>query len=356
MDDEHAGDLLRLAREQSLAGILCRQLMASGVRLGENIVPHTFALLQTVKRQNQQKNVQAAWLCRTFQKEGIRMLVMKGQTMSALYPDPFVRQSGDIDFYIHPSDWERACLLVRRLLAEEGNGMPDDLKDTNSDKHIEFRLDDIQYEMHRRLLSFNRLKYQRYWECNVVPAIWECITTVQVPLDTEGKEYADIPTLSPTYNALYTFIHLFHHLIIEGVGLRQFCDWMMVLERHVDAIDASLLQTHLRGLGLENAYCEMGTLLTDHLGLPEQHFPFPLTEGNRVRLSSLWTNVLDRGNFGQNKSGDYVQPNGVLHGLQHLIHIAGQQRLFWRYAPGEVLMCIPMMFRWWCVKLRRMVF
>lgn len=353
MDDEHADDLLRLAREQSLGGILCRQLMVSGVRLGEDTAPRIFALLQTVKKQNLEKNKQVAWLCRTFQEEGIRLLVMKGQTLAALYPDPNVRQSGDIDFYIHPSDWERACALVQRILTENHDASSDGIQDTNSHKHVEFQLDGVQYEMHRHLLTFNRMKNQRYWERNVVPDILETITTVQISL--EGDEKADIPTLSPTYNALYTFIHLFHHLIIEGVGLRQFCDWMMVLERHADAIDTSLLQHHLQGLGLEKAYREMGTLLTDHLGLPEAHFPFALSEADRVHLPRLWSNILDRGNFGKNKSGDYVQAEGMLHGVQHLMQIAGQQRLFWRYAPGEVLSCTLMMFRWWGVKLWRIV-
>ena len=351
MADGQFDDLLRVAREQSLAGIVCHQLMASGVRLSEDTAPRAYALLENIRRQNLLKNERAVWLSRSLEEAGIRMLVMKGQTLAALYPDPFVRQSGDIDFYVHPDDWVRALDFVRNLLSEH-DAAAEPLRDTNSNKHVEFRIDGIQFEMHRYLLSFNVPSHQRYWEHTVVPGILASPYSVELP---PAASQASIPTLAPTYNALYTFIHIFFHLIFEGIGFRQFCDWLILLKLYGEELDRPLLERHLRGLGLLRAYREIGTLLTDHLGLPEELFPLPLTKADRVRLPRLMNNILEGGNFGQNRSDDYLQPEGIIHGVQHLGHIAHQQRLFWRYAPGEVLMCIPFMFRWWMQKIWRMI-
>jgi hypothetical protein len=45
-----------------------------------------------------------------------------------------------------------------------------------------------------------------------------------------------VRTLSPTLNAAYVFIHLFFHFIREGVSLRPFCDWAIVLHYYYSGI------------------------------------------------------------------------------------------------------------------------
>ena len=162
----------------------------------------------------------------------------------------------------------------------------------------------------------------------------------------------DIPTLAPTYNALFIFVHIFQHLIADGIALRQFCDWARVLSVQNGAIDLMLLESHLKNLGLLKAYTGLGAMLTEYLGLPEEQFPFMISDQDRKRLPALWENMQERGNFGQKVQ--YRTKNMMAHGLEHLWRMSKQAREFYHYAPAEAWWHIPSMFPWWIEKITRM--
>ena len=180
-----------------------------------------------------------------------------------------------------------------------------------------------------------------------MPEIWNSLSSVRIHED-------EIPTLAPTYNALYVFVHIFYHLIDEGIGLRQFCDWartLSLLPRNGESL--ATLERHLKGIGLMKAYTGLGAILTDYLGLPEEEFPFEISEDDHQRAPKLFQNMLEMGNFGHNKQ--YVQERGVLHGIQHLGRITLQARRFAHYAPAEAWWRIPYMFQWWGLKILRIL-
>ncbi len=342
-------DLMKLAEEQTVVGLVAQGLMTSGVKMDADDVPLMYGAQQLIRRRNGEIDEAVVTLCRRMAEAGIRIVVMKGQTLAVHYPDPGLRQSGDIDFYCHPEDWEKAMGYIKESLNQKVN-------DNNSQKHVEFKMGDIQYEMHCMLTEFACPAHQKYWDRVVVPLIWEGHSMVGIAGD-------DIPTLSATYNVLYTFIHIFYHLIYEGIGLRQFCDLAMVLEAErrkrekedgaEDMMDVDVLERHLEGIGLKKAFMSVGAVLVEHIGLSEEAFPFVLCDEDKKRGEVLLENVFERGNFGHNVK--YVRHKGPLHGLQHLVEMGKQTRVFYSYAPAEVLWRIPEMFKWWGIKLWRMM-
>lgn len=329
--------LLLLAKQQTVVGLISQTLIDYDIKLEEDDAMDVCSLLFSIKKQNRKIEEAVVNLCKMMDEQHIRILVMKGQTLSIFYPHPELRQSGDIDFICHPDDIDRAVQFLKKDLGLE-------LSDSGSDKHARFTIDDVKYEIHRMLTNFAYPSSHRYWEKVFMKEVWEHPYTVEI----NGFH---VSTLEPTYNAVYIFEHILFHLIMDGVGLRQFCDWALFLHQHKDTIDKDLLVKHLEGVRLKKAYSGLGAVLTDYLGLPEESFPLPISEKDHQRVEPLFNNLIEWGNFGHNIL--YKNSHGPLHGLEHIVRIGKQSIRFCHYAPTEILWRIPYMMKWWTKRIIR---
>lgn len=335
----HIVTLTKLAKEQAVAGLVTQGLIETGIKMEHKDVMKVCDIQQSIRLQNERIDEAVVELCQLMEREGIRIIVFKGQTVGALYRDHGLRQSGDIDFYCYQEDWDKA---IRYFKEKEGL----EIDDTKTDKDVSFERNNIIYEMHNQLTTFNYPKHARYWKKVVMPEILAHPYTVKV------NGY-DVPTLAPTYNALFVFAHIFRHLILDGIALRQYCDWARVLDVQHDEIDVVVLERHLCGLGLRKAYCGLGAMLTEKLGLKPEKFPFTISEEDRNRLPVLWENMMQRGNFGE-KVG-YQKKNMMVRGLEHIWQMGKQAREFYHYAPAEAWWHLPALATWWLVKLWRIL-
>ena len=323
--------LIELSKQQTVAGLISQALIDNNVKLEEDDAMDVCSLVVSIKRQNQKIDDAVVKLCKMMEEQHIRIMVMKGQTLSIFYPNPKLRQSGDIDFICHPDDIDKAVQFLKKDLGLK-------LSDAGSDKHARFTMDDVKYEIHRMLTNFAYPPSHRYWENVYMKDVWEHPYTVEV------NGYP-VPTLAPTCNAVYVFEHILFHLIMDGVGLRQFCDWAVFLHQHKDIINKEQLVKHLEGVRLKKAYSGLGAVLTDYLGLPENSFPLPISEKDHKKAESLFKNLIEWGNFGHNLQ--YTNSHGPLHGLEHLKRIGSQAWQFKSYAPAELLWRVPYMLKWW---------
>lgn len=347
--------IYNLAEEQAIVGVMLSGLERLPV---EQLPPLEVKLqwigdAQIIQQCNSDMDEVVVALCKEMEEEGIRMLVFKGQTLAVLYPDASLRQSGDIDYYIWKEDWEKALSWLKKKVER---GETDYYEDNTTIKDVQYGYKDVAYEMHRMLVSFSTKKHLKYWENEVVPSIWNNVAYATV----NGYE---VPTLPLEINLLYVFIHIFEHLISDGVGLRQFVDWYYLMEvagrssagsptaRNEEFV--AVLEQHLKGVGLLKAYSGLGAILTDYLRMPEDKFPFEISEDDHRQAAKLMKNILEMGNFGHNV--EYTQNKGVIHGIQHLGRVYHQARLFGHYAPAESWWKLFGFFPWWVKKLWRMM-
>lgn len=331
--------LYELAEEQAIVGLLLTGLESLPP---EQLPPLELKLqwigeAQIIQYENKMMDKAVVNLCQEMGKAGIRIFVFKGQTLAALYPDGSLRQSGDIDFYCHPEDWDHALQWFRDKWDVE---YPDVI---NTEKDVEFEYNDVIYEMHNRLTLFANSRHSRYWEQVVMPEI----LTHPFSVDIDGNA---VPTLAPLYNVLFVFVHIFRHLISDGIGLRQFVDLyylMKVIKWQKE--DVYLLERYLEGIGLKKAFKGLGAILTDYFELPEESFPFVIKNDDHKAAPALMTNILAYGNFGQNK--EYFRNSGIIHGIQHLWRIIQQSWQFGHYSLSESWGRIPYLIKWWVKKL-----
>lgn len=328
--------LYKVAYEQALVGVLMQGLdrLPEEQRPPMQLLLKWVAFVQKIQIRSGVMDRAVVKLCQDMKARGIRVLLFKGQTLARSYPDATLRHSGDIDFLVHPADEQKALEWLHGLQVE-------DLDEDTAERHINFQLDKLQYEMHRKMAIPACPKHRRYWERVVMPEIWNTATTVNI----NGQE---VPTLSPVYNMLYVFVHIYQHLMSEGIGFRQFVDWYhLAATTRFGEGEKALLERHLRGLGLYNAFCGIGALLTDCLGLDGAKFPFPISAEAHRQVPVLVKNMLEKGNFGHNQR---YRHGGIRKDLRHVQFIVGQARLFRHYAPLESSWIIPNMTRWWLVR------
>ena len=331
-------NLMKIAKQQAISGLIGNGLIKSRCKLSKYDAIDLYSNIGVLKEKNKEMNTAIIKFYKMMADYNIRLLFIKGQTLAVLYPDCYLRSPGDIDFYCHHEDIKKAkeYLKLKHI----------DIENLNDEKHIEFRINDIQYEMHNMLTTFAYPKHHKYWEHVVMNEILEYPFSIEI----NDKK---IPTLAPTYNALYIFIHIFYHFIIEGIGLRQFCDWAIFLSKYSEEIDAERLEQHLNGIGLKKAYTGLGTILTEYIGMPEKYFPLRITDSDRRNAPILMRNIIKKGNFGHNVQ--YYKDHGSLHAIQYLYNIGKQTYQFYHYAPAEALWRIPNMFKWYTIKIKRIL-
>ena len=90
------------ARLHAVAGLLYVGVQ----RLPKELQPPTelmmewFVLAKKIEQKNRLLNLRAVELTEKFRQDGFRSCILKGQGVARLYPNPYCRQSGDIDIWV----------------------------------------------------------------------------------------------------------------------------------------------------------------------------------------------------------------------------------------------------------------
>lgn len=203
-----------------------------------------------------------------LQDAGCHPLLLKGQGLATLYPIRNTRSCGDIDVYVGLGEYEKACSVIKQMI----NNPEAEANAEEEFHHYEIHDGDVIYEIHRYPSVAGNPRYQeKYYKLSseyLKPDLHDCVNieTVSIP----------VPVLQ--YNVLYVFNHLCQHLWEGGVGVRQFIDWMLLLNSAINgrtsSFDLSTLQSNLKAVGLYRAWRILGGILVYQLGFPKDLFPF----------------------------------------------------------------------------------
>lgn len=285
--------VMSLAENQTVFGLAMEALKDVKIDDMKDRMPlyEAIGVMEQVKQQNRIANAELAEFSAICDKNGLEYLVVKGQTVACLYPKPEWRQAGDIDFLVPgPKFFLRKATKVERKVQDYADALGVEMP-TLIEKEVGFDRNGQRYELHTSLRTWAKKRHQKVWDA-LIEKEWEQEHHVEI----EGVK---VRTLTPTMNAAYIFIHLFFHFIREGVSLRQFCDWAMVLHRYREDIDRERLTTMLTELDLLEAYRAFGTILVDHLGLSAEEFPLELTDKDRRWKVRILEDIFEGGNFGK---------------------------------------------------------
>lgn len=306
-------ELLSFAMEQSIVGIYWYGINtlssasedAKAAFSGNTPSMHDLldwgAEAKSIELRNQTVNKYCGKAMKCFKVEGFCSCILKGQGNTLLYPAPYSRTPGDIDVWVIPTA-ERmqkakseATFWQRLLLSDRMETLRYVRSLTPGEKfkcqHIKFSIwDDMPMEVHfyPMYLEFlpSNIALQKFFK-QYRDAQFANLQTLP---DTDVK--VAIPT--PFFNAIYQLTHINVHLLIEGIGLRQFIDYYYVLrnvrEEDHDAIRKILSRLHLSRLASAVMWIEQ-----EVLGLPAQ---FCYIKPDAKRGRKLLREIETGGNFG----------------------------------------------------------
>lgn len=234
-----------------------------------------------------------------LREHDIEPVLLKGFSLAMLYPNPNLRQFGDIDLYVGLNNFHEACRLLRTLPGgynwrEEGD----------TGKHYNIEFGPYPLEIHRVSVDLLDLKEAAIYESIEREGLLEKAQRV----DFEGFELS-IP--SKEFMVFFTFFHAWHHFLTTGVGWRQISDVAVALHAYHGQLDCDKLYRWLVAMHLLKPWQTFGSLMVDYLGLPETEMPFRKTL-NRRRARKLFDRIMAEGNFRRPNRFKRNKPQGTM--------------------------------------------
>lgn len=278
-----------------------------------------------MEQKNKKLNTAAAQLNSVFKNGNLRSCVLKGQGLATLYPEPLRRQPGDIDLWVEGSRENTLSFLKKSFLGF------DHVVIHHVDAHI---IDGVESEIH----------FMPIWLHNPIH---------NGRLQSFFKEHADeefshfdqqlgFCYSTAAFNGVYILVHNFHHLLEEGVGMRQVIDYYYVLRHLSDSERKSVLDTVNRigcGKFAESLMYVLGEVCALDRSLM-------ICEPNVKRGKRLLTEIMQTGNFGQfdNRFDRSVERTAYSRNRRKATRWLQLAKDY----PSEVL-CIPVWKLWhWC--------
>ena len=290
--DININDVCRLAEEQSVIG-----LIASGIeRVPDIKVPKELTLqfvgatLQ-IEQRNLAMNEFVAWLNKRLQDECINAVLVKGQGIAQCYERPLWRAAGDVDLLLDKENYEKAKAFLKPLAEEVA--AEDELT-----KHQALTIKGFDVELH------GRMPFMLSKRADVV--IDEVIegATIGGQVRVWRLNDSEIKLPSVDNDIILVFTHFLHHFFIEGVGLRQICDWCRLLWTYRSEINIELLEQRLQKMGLMTEWKVFASLAVNYLGMPEEAMPF-YDARIKIKGGRVLNRVLKTGNMGHNNDLSY---------------------------------------------------
>lgn len=247
---------------------------------------------------------------------GIPAVLLKGQGAARSYPNPLLRECGDIDLYVGPERLEDAV----RVLTPLASSVDDQLQG----KHWGLQLGGAEIELHQHSMLPETRRLTRFYRALEA----EGFTRGLVPLDFGGVR---VDTPEPTFNAFYLFYHAWHHFLQGGIGFRQLCDWTLHLHAHAGDIDRERLLRMVKGMRLQGPWQLFCCIAVHDLDLPAAECP-GYDPAALARSRKVLELILAEGNFGRGAPLRGKRPESYLGGKLYSLY-AMHFRRFCRLLP-----------------------
>lgn len=216
-------------------------------------------------------------------ERNIPVIVLKGLVVREFYPQPDQRSMNDADILVHEGDVEK----VKQLLIDMGYVYLEDHKASHHIAlvHHKYPFIELHWNLFKRDGFSNELEhYERL--------IWKRAIKVNV-----GE--AEVLSLSYEDLALHLCMHMAAHLVATGFGVRQLCDFVLLVEHKGDEIDWNSFIMKARMYGFEK-FSEIMFLLCNKLFNMEVPKEINIkVVNNKKYVSALLNEIFEAGVHGK---------------------------------------------------------
>lgn len=319
-------DMFTVSQKQSLVGIAFKgltELYSSNPEIVSNLPGPLklkwLGMALEIQRRNTLILQRARELTKSFADAGYRTTVLKGLGVSKYYPDPTIRQGGDIDLWVDAPRGKLISYLRSRY--KVGSVVVH-----HADVEI---FPDVETEIHfwpsYTYNPFRWLKYRSFFNSSRT----ECFIS-------NGDGYCS-PSLS--FNSVYLMMHIFRHIYNEGIGLRQLLDYYYLL-RKLSLSDRVWAMSTLRKMGLGKFTAAVMWVIREVFNGNDSLLCSPDEKSGRFLLNEIEL----AGNFGKWDSRIHRRKGYIGRVAENL----GRLTTFFSLSPSEVLWA-PFWKTWhWC--------
>ena len=275
-----------------------------------------------------------AELTKILEGKGYPYIILKGLSACAYYPKGDLRSLGDVDFLIEESEQQE----IENVLVENGYKK----SELETDHHIVFYKNKAHLEMHFEVAG---ISYGKVGE-RVRAFLKDALFTYQV----RGEENFCAP--NDAYHGLILLLHMQHHMLGEGLGLRHLCDWATYVNKtHEQAFWNESLLTFLKKIGLYTYAQTMTKTCATYL---HSRCPDWAQSAEDTLCQEVIKDVLACGNFGRNdeersKGGMLVSEHGkegTKHGRAYYLFKLLHTETIGNKAVKRCKICYPFVYVW----------
>ena len=223
-----------LARQQTVTGIAFRGLdfLSEEAAPPMGIMAKWMAHADRIEQSNRVMNETVAKLYGHFASAGVEAVLQKGQGVAAMYPEPLLRECGDIDLYFPGHDGVSDPLL----------GIDGAVRERHPDDSWAYVVDGIIVEHHADLVDIQSPRAKRYVKRLKEEKGFEKVVT-------GGGVEVLVP--APEVNLLLLSSHILKHAFGVGIGLRQLCDYAVARRYYEGRVNPQEMREIWKKTGLE---------------------------------------------------------------------------------------------------------
>jgi hypothetical protein len=293
--------VMSIAQHQATPAFLCG--VASQMTTDNRPSEVMLAKMQTVMRNSLLNQLRLKQILASavtlLRQNGIEPVLLKGFSLARLYPNPNLRQFGDIDLFVGLDNFHEACKLLRTLPGGYNWG-----EESDAGRHFNIEFGNYPMEIHRVSADVSDPKEAKVYAAIEREGLYGNIQRVDV-------EDMEITIPSKEFMVFFTFYHAWHHFLTTGVGWRQISDVAMALHAYQGHLDLEKLRQWLNEMHLMKPWQAFGYLMVERLGLPEAEMPFFDAQCRRT-AQRLYRNVMEVGNFSRNSRFKQRRPKNIL--------------------------------------------
>ena len=315
LNRERWNKLFEIAKKQTVTGIVYHgvTMLPEKFMPPQELMIRWVAEVERIEQNNHKTNLALQKLLRLFRDECLRPIVLKGQSVAAMYETPSLRECGDIDIFFDSQEDASDALAI---LKEKGITY-----ERHADQSISYVWEGVVVEHHTVLFDLHRPKSRKYANKFI-----KKFRHMRIPL----HEHTKMTVLAPMPYLITLNTHILKHTLGMGVGLRQLCDLARAYYYLNGKVEHHTMRDTFKTLGLTKWSKLLHAFIVKHIGLPWQYQPYISLQD--IDTAPLFSIIRESGNFGQHAKGSASSSP-----IKTALRFWKRKRFAWKYAFKEYL-------------------
>lgn len=222
-----------------------------------------------------------------MQRNGIETLVLKGTRLAQFYPQPELREFGDLDLYFYDRHDEADALAAQKLRVTVTN---------EAHHHSKYNYRGVTVESHYDFLNAHTPRSNRRYEAllkklapsNSSPKLGD-------EHEVQWTSAARAEECASTFEVLFLLRHMAGHFYASRITLRDVVDWHLLTKAVGESVDWNLVTAAVEESGMTRFMNILNAIATNRLGPTIPHSVVGATTDSRVEHDIVYGDDLLRG-------------------------------------------------------------